>query len=105
MVELFTHEEAQELLFTFAGSWPVLERAPGAIVIDDVASLDSTRASVDFAHAYQRERRTAMYRSSHAVSGSAMCRPCRSPASHSARSALVNTVAPTKIAAARWTAS
>lgn len=65
MVELFTQEEAQGLLFTFAGAWPVLgqdagdssarfvylsvgqlvcrfrgvELAPGAIVIDDVASL------------------------------------------------------------------
>ena len=41
----------------------------------------------------------------HVVSGSAMCRPCRSAASHSARSALVRTAAPTKTAAARWTAS
>ena len=41
----------------------------------------------------------------HAVSWSAMCRPCRSAASHSAWSALVRTVAPTKSAAARWTAS
>ena len=65
MVELFTHDEAQGLLFTFAGAWPVLgqdagdsstrfvylsmgqlvcrfrgvELAPGAIVIDDVATL------------------------------------------------------------------
>ena len=41
----------------------------------------------------------------HVVSGSAMCRPCRSAASHSARSTLVRTAAPTKTAAARWTAS
>lgn len=65
MDELFTHDEAQGLLFTFAGAWPVLgqhgddsstrfvylsmgqlvcrfrgvELAPGAIVIDDIASL------------------------------------------------------------------
>ena len=65
VVEQFTHEEAQGLLYTFAGAWPVLGRdaadpstrfvyltldslvcrfrgvelAPGAIVIDDVASL------------------------------------------------------------------
>ncbi len=65
MVEAFTHEEAQGLLFTFAGAWPALGRdaedpstrfvymaigelvcrfrgielAPGAIVVDDVASL------------------------------------------------------------------
>ncbi len=65
MVESFTHEEVQGLPFTFAGAWPVLghdagdsstrfvhlsidelvcrfrgvELAPGAIVIDDVASL------------------------------------------------------------------
>lgn len=65
MVELLTHEEAQGLLFTFAGAWPILGRedgesttrfvylsigqqvcrfrgvelAPGAIVIDDVESL------------------------------------------------------------------
>jgi hypothetical protein len=63
MVEEFTHEEAQGLLFTFAGAWPALGRdaedpstrfvymtigelvcrfrgielAPGAVVIDDVA--------------------------------------------------------------------
>ena len=63
--ELFTHEEAQSLLFTFAGAWPALGRdaddpstrfvyrtigdqvcrfrgielAPGAIVVDDVTSL------------------------------------------------------------------
>jgi len=46
-----------------------------------------------------------MDRSGHAVSGSAMCSPCRSAASHSARSELVSTTAPTKTAAARWTAS
>jgi hypothetical protein len=65
MVELFTQEVAQGLLFTFAGAWPALGRdgsdssarfvylsigqlvcrfrgvelAPGAIVIDDVAVL------------------------------------------------------------------
>ena len=65
MVEAFTHEEAQGLLFTFAGAWQALGRdaedpskrfvymaigelvcrfrgielAPGAIVVDDVASL------------------------------------------------------------------
>ncbi len=65
MVEAFTHEEAQGLLFTFAGAWPALGRddkdpstrfvyttigelvcrfrgielAPGAIVVDDVALL------------------------------------------------------------------
>ena len=65
LVELFTHDEAQGLLYTFAGAWPVLghdssdpssrfvyrtigdlvcrfrgiELAPDAIVIDDVASL------------------------------------------------------------------
>ena len=65
VVELFTHDEAQRLLFTFAGAWPVLGRdvddssirfvyltmgelvcrfrgvelVPGAVVIDDVASL------------------------------------------------------------------
>jgi hypothetical protein len=65
MVEAFTHEAAQGLLFTFAGAWPALGRdakdpstrfvfmtigelvcrfrgielAPGAIVLDDVARL------------------------------------------------------------------
>lgn len=65
MLESFTHDEAQNLLYTFAGAWPVLGRdagdpltryaylsigdlvcrfrgielAPGAIVIDDVANL------------------------------------------------------------------
>ncbi len=65
LVQFFTHEEAQSLLFTFAGAWPVLGRdaddpstrfafvtigdlvcrfrgielAPGAIVVDDVMSL------------------------------------------------------------------
>lgn len=65
MVERFTHEEAQSLLYTFAGPWPVLGRdpsdpdtrflylafgdlvcrfrgvelAPAAIVVDDVVSL------------------------------------------------------------------
>lgn len=65
MVEAFTHEEAQGVLFTFAGAWPALGRdandpsarfvyltigdlvcrfraielAPGAIVVDDVALL------------------------------------------------------------------
>lgn len=65
MVAFFTHEEAQNLLFTFAGAWPGLGRdaadptirfvylafgdlvcrfrgvelAPGAIVIDDVTRL------------------------------------------------------------------
>ena len=65
MVEAFTHEDAQGLLFTFAGAWPALGRdakdpstrfvymtigelvcrfrgielAPGAIVVDDVARL------------------------------------------------------------------
>ena len=65
MAEAFTHEEAQDLLFTFAGAWPALGRdaqdpssrfvymtvgelvcrfrgielAPGAIVVDDVARL------------------------------------------------------------------
>jgi hypothetical protein len=65
MVEAFTHEEAQGLLFAFAGAWPALGRdaedpstrfvymtigelvcrfrgielAPGAIVVDDVARL------------------------------------------------------------------
>ncbi len=65
MVEAFTHEEAQVLLFTFAGAWPALGRdatdpstrflymtifelvcrfrgielAPGAIVVDDVVRL------------------------------------------------------------------
>lgn len=64
-VEWFTHDEAQGLLYTFAGAWPVLGRdasdpstrfvyltvsdlvyrfraielAPGAIVVDDVVSL------------------------------------------------------------------
>lgn len=64
-VDLFTHEQAQDLLFTFAGAWPVLGRdptdpttrfvylalgntvcrfrslelAPGAIVVDDVVAL------------------------------------------------------------------
>jgi hypothetical protein len=61
----FTHDEAHDLLYTFAGAWPVLGRdaddpstrfvylsngdlvcrfrgvelAPGAIVVDDVTSL------------------------------------------------------------------
>ena len=65
MVEAFTHEAAQGLLFAFAGAWPALGRdaedpstrfvymaigelvcrfrgielAPGAIVVDDVARL------------------------------------------------------------------
>ncbi len=65
VVESFTHEEAQALLYTFAGAWPVLGRdagdlstrfvyltigdlvcrfrgvelAAGAIVVDDVTSL------------------------------------------------------------------
>ena len=65
MIEAFTHDEAQGLLFTFAGAWPALGRdakdsstrfvfmtigelvcrfrgielAPGAIVVDDVARL------------------------------------------------------------------
>ena len=65
VVAWFTHEEAQRLLFTFAGAWPTLGRdagdpptrylyvavgatvcrfrgvelAPGAIVVDDVAPL------------------------------------------------------------------
>ena len=65
MAEAFTHEEAQDLVFTFAGAWPALGRdaqdpssrfvymtvgelvcrfrgielAPGAIVVDDVARL------------------------------------------------------------------
>lgn len=65
MVERFTHEQAQEMLFTFAGAWPVLGRdtgdpatrfiyvllgdtvcrfravelAPGAIIVDDVTDL------------------------------------------------------------------
>lgn len=65
LVEAFTHDEAQGLLYTFAGAWPVLghdasdpsrrfvyrtigdlvcrfrgiELAPDAIVIDDVTSL------------------------------------------------------------------
>ncbi len=65
VVQSFTHEKAQGLLFTFAGAWPVLGRdaddpstrfafvtigdlfcrfrgielAPGAIVVDDVMSL------------------------------------------------------------------
>ncbi len=64
-VEHFTHQEAQGVLYTFAGAWPTLGRdpsdsarrfvyvaigdlayrlrgvelAPGAIVVDDVASL------------------------------------------------------------------
>jgi len=67
VVKRFTHEEAQGLLFTFAGAWPVLGRdaddpstrfvyvvvadqvcrfrgvelAPGAIVVDDVAKPES----------------------------------------------------------------
>ena len=66
IVSRFTHEQAQGLLYTFAGAWPVLGRdgsdpsvryvfeafgdqvfrfrgielAPGAIVVDDVASPD-----------------------------------------------------------------
>ena len=64
-VEWFTHDEAQGLLYTFAGAWPVLGRdasdpstrfvyltvsdlvyrfraielAPGAIIVDDIGSL------------------------------------------------------------------
>jgi hypothetical protein len=67
VVERFTHEEAQGLLYLFAGAWPTLGRdaddpstryvylsiadevcrfrgvelAPGAIVVDDVASTES----------------------------------------------------------------
>jgi len=67
VVEWFTHDEAQGLLYTFAGAWPTLGRdaddpstryvyvsiagevcrfrgvelAPGAIVVDDVASAGS----------------------------------------------------------------
>lgn len=67
MVKRFTHEQAQGLLYTFAGAWPALGRdgndpsvryvfeafdgqiyrfrgvelAPGAIVVDDVASPDA----------------------------------------------------------------
>ena len=65
VVEWFTHDEAHDLLYTFAGAWPVLGRdiagratrfvylsngvvvcrfrgvelAPGAIVVDDVTRL------------------------------------------------------------------
>ena len=65
MVQSFTHEEAQALLFTFAGAWPVLGRdadnpstryvyvtigdlvcrfrgvelEPGAIVVDEVTNI------------------------------------------------------------------
>jgi hypothetical protein len=67
VIERFTHEEAQGLLYTFAGAWPTLGRdaddssaryvyrsvgdevcrfrgvelAPGAIVVDDVTSAGS----------------------------------------------------------------
>ena len=65
MVELFTHDEAQGLLFTFAGAWPVLGQDAGDsstrfVSVDGPACLPLSRGRAGARRNRDRRRRDSL---------------------------------------------